>query len=237
MSITNPKGRSRRTSLMYPDDIWPNGVEVLITDGLFEIYPGEAIFNSTNGRVTSSGWSLVIAPLKRCHWFTIRSTRAEYTGLLDKEGNVIASTINETNGPSNIPANAYYVYKSCRNSTASNVLKGITFYYFPTHSDTIGDPCVAVVNQDNFPYAGGGANNYSNFIEVLDGTTKIKYGIGFRGCAHWYNENKRQLFARSYGDESGTYIVPQGAKYFKSQGYDGYVVDKSFVTRYWLSSE
>jgi hypothetical protein len=62
-------------------------------------------------------------------------------------------------------------------------LKGITFYYYPTHSNKLGDTCAIVVNQDNSPYAGGGANNYSNFI-ALNGAHKVKYSIDFRGCAH-----------------------------------------------------
>ena len=220
---------------MYPNDLWPNGVEVPIESGLFEIYPGEGIFNKTNGRVTSSGWSLVIFPIKNAHYWVIRSTRDEYEGLLDENGTVLTAQMGKS--PTNIPLNAKYGYKSCRNATASNILKGITFYYYPTKVSEIGEVGVAVVNQDNSPYAGGGANNYSNYIKLLDGATKVKYGLGFRGGAHWYNENQNELFVRAYGKESGTYTIPDGAAYFKSQGYDGYVTDQSFVTRYWLTSE
>lgn len=222
-------GNSRRTQLLYPTDLWPNGVEVPIESGLFEIYPGEAIFNPTNGRVTSSGWSLVIAPIKNAHNWSFRSTKAEYEGILDENGNVIYMTAS----PSNVPVTAKYIFKSCRNATASSVLKGITFYYYPTHTENKGDLCTVPIYEDHSPYAGGGANNYSAFIKT-NGAAKIQYSIGFRGCAHWYNGEKEQLFSRGYGEESGTYTAPEGAEYFKSQGYDGYIVDTSFIARYKL---
>ena len=54
---------------------------------------------------------------------------------------------------------------------------------------------------------------------ILHGYSKVKLTIGVRGCTLWYGEDKNYLIGRNYGDESGTYKIPDGAYYFRLQSY------------------
>lgn len=202
---------------MYPTDLWPNGVEVPIESGLFEIYPHYGMWNADDEMVyTKNNWSFVVIPIKLANCIVIRNTRLEYTYFLTEDKKKIRANIYNSNlgdynyRYANIPLNAKYIGCTCRSNVASTILKGVTFYYLPTHGAERN-----VIFQQIRPDSPD--NSYTTPYIPVHGYTKLHVSIETRGQALWYGEDKNYLFTRGYGTESGTYNIPQGAYYVKLQ--------------------
>ena len=234
-------GNSRRTQLLYPTDLWPNGVEITIDDGQFEVYLGSAMFTSNEEMTTSSGWSFVIVPIKNANFFIIRYTRLEYNYFL-YENKKKWNNLNQfpTTSLGNnlyrvwcIPKNAKYIGVSCRTGTnPASIFKGITFYYLPTHSDDLTERC-SVLDISDFNTST--TNNKTQKI-YCEGMSKLIWSCAPRGAVIFYNGDGQRLLSRNYGEEAGTYIVPDGAVYAEVQSYTplGTLDDTSFLTTYYL---
>lgn len=207
-------GNSRRTQLLYPTDIWPNNREILTTDGLFEVYPHYGMWTSNEEMAyTEDNWSFVVIPIKNANCIILRSTRFEYTYFLTED----KKKLNNSNifytsnlGDGNyrcavVPTKAKYIGCTCRSANASSVLKGVTFCYLPTHG---ADRNVGV----QFYNSNNSSECKSTFISCL-GYSKLNLSVANRGAAYFYGENKNYLFGRGYGEESGSYKIPEGAHY------------------------
>lgn len=230
-------GHTRRTSLMYPTDLWPNGVEIPIESGLFEIYPHYAMWNSEDEMVyTENNWSFVVIPIKLANCIVIRNTRLEYTYYLTEDKKKIRVNLYNSNLGNysyrydRIPLNAKYIGCTCRSATASEILKGVTFYYLPTSNAEI-NVIFQQVRHDRPD------DSYTVPFIPCHGYTKLYISVNARGQALWYGEDKNYLFTRGYGTESSIYNIPEGAYYVKLQTYILGNIDqnpKGTAITYWL---
>ena len=222
MSATNSKGKSRRHALLYPTDIWPNGVEIPITHPDIEVYPNMGMWASdTEPTATTDSWSVVIIPLKRCNGFYINSTRFEYTYYLDPTRHKYvtnACSQNQTSMP--LPNAAPYLCITCRNATASNIFKGFTAYYRDRRPEQNQ-------NFSSIPFILNTSNldgNWSDFI-YCHGAKTVNLTANLRGSMYWYGEDKNDLLSRGYGVEANTYKVPDGAYWCRFEGYRFYAMN------------
>lgn len=212
-------GNSRRTQLLYPTDLWPNGVPIPLSE--FNIQTGKASF--INGDIVdASGWDLVIIPLKGCHRFNwqISGRGAEYRNIYDKDMNFLASYTNFADSGSTVNngynstfwKSAAYISLSVRHHISNPQNQSVTFWYYPIHG---GERNVAF-QQLRTEWVD---NSYTQPLIPCHGYTRVRLTQGPRGAALWYGEDGNYLFGRGYGEEAGSYKIPEGAYYFRLQSY------------------
>lgn len=212
-------------------DLWPNGVP--ITEG-WEIRANTAIFNETNGIGESSGWKLLVCPTKYATAASIVSSKNEYLFYGNEDLTYFIRTSNLAEEASNAggimcsaPTWARYLVKSIR---GSNTVSSLTFYYngFPESSWEPNTYYRAIVKR-NYEISGSTGLTYSStatYSCMFDyGYCKDATLITFykpnqrRGAMCFYDEDKKFLSRKAYGQEFATFQVPDGACFFRWTGY------------------
>lgn len=204
-------GHTRRASLMYPTDLWPNGVEIPL-EQCNPIIQHDTNYNSTNPNgYTWNGVDYILIPFKEAVVLNIKNY-GDYPALFDKDLKAISFSFNPDG---TIPVLAKYFGCMLRDKSLSN--RYITFAYLDDAPDN------GVWEYGKWYVANGHVinENFTNWLQDsfagCHGASKIKFWGTWRGNILWYGEDKNYLFARGYGGE--TYDVPEGAYYFKYNGY------------------
>ena len=227
-------GHTRRTSLMYPADLWPNGVEIPLTS--FEILKNKGIFNNDTTIVDTNGWDCIVFPIKQAvaiSWNLTSGRGVEYPRMLYNDYTSAGSSNywqynyssgDGYNGFRIIPnKTAQYIVFCFRGGLSNPETQFITFYY----DDKTKFDGVGYCTSDN------------KSISYIDchGANKVKLSFSTRGAMQWFGEDKNYLFQRGYGDEAGTYLVPNGAYYCHPSGemrQNGHPSNDIYRYTYWL---
>lgn len=226
MSDFTKLGHTRRSNMMYPTDLWPNGVEVPFEE--FTVYKNKGMFNNDTTMADASNWDFMVIPIKRAHRIKMSDTNGEWTYYLDE--NLNKGPVTAIQQKYDVLTNALnepYFGKSLR---SHRTFSGITFYYYPIHGAE-RNVVFQQVRQDSPD------NSYTTPLIPVHGYSKLHTSWSGRGCAQWFGEDKNHLFSRDYGEEAGVYTIPEGAYYCQLKTYRWFNEtenSKGSSTVYWL---